>query len=473
MTVPPTVDQFPTFAETLSWLTKKACKCIWYLPDKKRCCFVRITDEVNQSALHLAEGISKAGTLTKTAYQVLADIAEQSCCARHHRNKMWGSGMAQELAARWQNEIQVTLSVANCKITQIVKVESVSPSISTISECSTKLNHHSVDLISDAQISIAGLSDSKSLPTDQAALTTHSLPPHKPVAFAKHEVWKGETLLSKLLSPIDPQAGRVGSLYIFTHTKDAFCGMIKIGYTCRTIDFRLSSWAECGHGHPVLLDSYVGIRHPERVELLTHFELLEYWYAQRWCNFHRQAHIEWFKIDIGTASSIARLWSLWMERANPYDRRGYLNAFWKESIDFLTMHEVPITAKVMMQIQELEEGSPELVDFIDDNALRKRQEPVVKQEQFETSQVVVCLPQCTKAGHAAEGDLEVKSSLVKIEVKELLSSSTMVTTTDVVTTKDGTPKLEVAGECNPSTCLPQEEVHTQTAIASSFAAHSC
>jgi hypothetical protein len=416
MTVEPTVDQFPTFADTLSWLTERACRCIWYLPNKERCCRVRITDEVNQSVLHLAKGISEASPLTKTAHQVLANIAEQSCCARHHRNKMWGSDLAQKLAVRWQNEIQVT-----------VKLESVSPSISTILECSG---------------SIGGHSDSKSLLTDQAVLTTNSLPPDKPVAFAKHEVWKGETLSSKLLSPIDPQAGKIGSLYIFTHTKDAFCGMIKIGYTCRTIDFRLSDWAACGHGYPVLLDSYNRVRHPERVELLTHFELLEYWYAQRWCKLHRQAHIEWFKIDIGTASSIARLWSLWMERAIPYDRRGHLKAFWKETIDFLTMHEIPIAAKVMMQIQEIEEGSPELLDFIDDDALRKRQKPVVKQEQFDTSQVVVCLPQCTKAGHTVEGDLEVKSSLVKIEVKKLLSSSEMVTTTDVVTIQDGIPNLK-------------------------------
>jgi T5orf172 domain len=423
----------------------------------------------------LAEGISKAGPLTKTAHQVLAEIAEQSCCARHHRNKMWGSGLAQKLALRWQNEIQVTLSVANCEIAQTVKLESVSPAVSTISECSSsKLSDHSINVISDAQISIAGHSDSKSLPTDQAVLTTHSLPPDKPIAFAKHEVWKGETLFSKLLSPIDPQAARIGSLYIFTHTKDAFSGMIKIGYTCRTIESRLSHWAECGHGYPVLLDSYAGVEHPKRVESLTHFELMEYWYAQRWCELHRQAHIEWFKIDIGTASSIARLWSLWMKRANPYDRRGHLKVFWKETIDFLTMHEVPIAAEVMMQIQEIEEGSPELLDFIDDDALRKRQEPVVKQEQFDTSQVVACLPKCTKTSHTPEADPDVKSSLVKIEVKELLSSSEMVTTTDVVTIQDGTPNLEVAERVTCQHACRKKSIHRPPSPAAlRLAAVSC
>lgn len=162
MTVLPTINQFPPFADTLLWLTNRACRCIWYLPDKERCCFIGITDEVNQSALHLAKEILKAGAPTNRALQVLADIAQQSCCARHHRNKMWGSGLAQELAIRWQNEIQVALSA------QTFKLESVSPSIS---ECSSKLGDHSVNFISN------GHSDSKSLPTDQAVLTTRSLFP--------------------------------------------------------------------------------------------------------------------------------------------------------------------------------------------------------------------------------------------------------------------------------------------------------
>ena len=445
MTVLPTVDQFPTFANTLLWLTKRARQCIWYLPDKKRCCRIPISYEANQSALHLVEGISKAGSLMQTALEVLASIAEQSCCAQHHRDKIWGSDLAQDLAVRWQNEIKPTMSVANYKRAQNDKLGSASTSIYTTSECCSKLGDHSLDLILDAQISIAGHSGSKSLPTNQAVLITHSVPLEKPVAFSKHEVLERETLLSKLLSPIDPPVGRIGSLYIFTHTKDAFCGMIKIGYTCNTIESRRNFWAECGHGYPVLLDCYDGVQHPKRVELLTHFELLDYWHAQRWCNFHRQAHIEWFKIDLGTASSIARLWSLWMERANPYDRRGHLKAFWKDTINFLNQHEVPVSAKAMMQIQEIEEGSPELLEFIDDDALRKRQEPVVKQEQFDRSQVVVSLPQRAKLDHTAEEDLEVKSSLVKIEVKELLSSSEMVTTRDVVTIQERTPKLVVAG----------------------------
>ena len=76
-----------------------------------------------------------------------------------------------------------------------------------------------------------------------------------------------------------------------------------------------------------------------------------------------------------------------------------------------------------MQIQEIEEGLTDLLDFINEDAMRKRQERVVKQEQFNRSPVVTPLPQQTEASHATEGDLKVKSSLVKIEVKELLGPS--------------------------------------------------
>jgi hypothetical protein len=52
-----------------------------------------------------------------------------------------------------------------------------------------------------------------------------------------------------------------------------------------------------------------------------------------------EAHIEWFQIDIETASLIFHFWSRWMERADPYDKRGTLTAFWKLSsalsIDFI------------------------------------------------------------------------------------------------------------------------------------------
>lgn len=56
----------------------------------------------------------------------LAEIAERSCCSRHHRNKIWGSGLAGSLARRWQHEIPDCMTSAYSRSAQIIKVEDLS-----------------------------------------------------------------------------------------------------------------------------------------------------------------------------------------------------------------------------------------------------------------------------------------------------------------------------------------------------------
>jgi hypothetical protein len=123
--------------------------------------------------------------------------------------------------------------------------------------------------------------------------------------------------------------------------------MTNISYTSRAVERRLSDWIDCGHGEPELLSYRDDVRHPERVEILTHFQLAKHWYAMRWCEHHHQAHIEWFVIDVSTASQVVQYWSSWIQRSNPYDRRGVLKGFWQGIIEFLAAYEVSITAEMM------------------------------------------------------------------------------------------------------------------------------
>ncbi|CZR49596.1 uncharacterized protein FPRO_15954 [Fusarium proliferatum ET1] len=333
MSAMPTVHQLPSFTDTASYLANSRFQCIWYLPHKKRSCLVKITPKDNQRALQRVKGVWESCLAATSTLQDLAAIAEDCCCARHHRNKIWGSGLAHELANRWQNEIRNA----------------------------SGLTTHGRNL---------------SVKTEDSKTSVH-------IAFVKHQVLEEETLLSKLQSVVDTRARKTGSLYFYTHADDAFDGMIKIGYTSREIETRLLEWNECGNGHPKLLDSLSGVRHPERVELLTHFELVGCWYAQRWCEHHRKAHIEWFKVDLERVRTVARLWCRWMQDANPYDRRGCLKDHWAGHIKFLVQHDNPITAKAMVQIQKIEEGSDEVYKFIDDKMLRKKQDAVVKEEAEE------------------------------------------------------------------------------------------
>ena len=110
-----------------------------------------------------------------------------------------------------------------------------------------------------------------------------------------------------------------------------------------------------------------------------------------------------------------------MRRANPYDERGQLERLWTETIEFLTLHEVPITARVMMQVQQLEKGSPKLLEFINDHALRKRRGSVVKQEHIDISQVINSLLTLTEVGQKPRALSNVKPGLIKDEVKKRLS----------------------------------------------------
>lgn len=329
MAVLPTVDDFPSFAETVLFLRKEALQCIWHLPNKSRYCMIKIPAADNATELQLAESILKSGSLTASTLENLLHIAEMCCCPRHHRNKIWGSPLRQQLANQWYAEIKLAFGVSTLE--PIVKLEEAI----------------------------------------------------RPVMFADHHVHQDETLLSNLQSDIYPWQ-KPGFVYFFSYAEEVFGGMVKIGYTSRAIESRLYEWVECGHGSPILLGSFGIVPNAERVELLIHFELLEFWREQRWCNTHKTAHIEWFKIDLATATTIAELWCQWMRDANPYDRRGKLKSIWRAHIEFLVEYENPITAAAMMQIHEIEEGSEKVYDFIDDEVLRERASKAVKKEEEDT-----------------------------------------------------------------------------------------
>lgn len=328
----PTADQFQSFTDTVLGLKKNTNQCIWYLPDKGRCCKISTANEDSRRALQLASSIRKAGLPAAEVAKSLVEIAENSCCRQCHRNKMQGSGLAQKLAIQWHTEIREALGLGPHNT--ILKIKSDGESIFSFS-----------------------------------------------ATFAKHCVFQGESLCSTMLSKIGPGRCKTGSLYIYTHAETAFQGMIKIGYTSNPVQSRLDEWATCGHGCPQLLGFFNNVRHPERVEKLVHFELVECWYEIIWCLIHQQSHIEWFKIDFLRAKRIAGLWCQWMEDADPYDDGGRLAARWVAHMQFLAQHENPITAEAMAQIQRIEEGSDEVDEFIEDKALRKRQGTPVKREE--------------------------------------------------------------------------------------------
>lgn len=124
MTVPPTIDQFPTFADTLLWLTRKARKCIWHLPDKKRYCKVENSDEADQSALHLAESIAKAGPLTERALSRAKLL--RSSPSQQNLGQRYGKGIGSSMAKR-DTINPVCRELQTCSVSQARKCVTFTP----------------------------------------------------------------------------------------------------------------------------------------------------------------------------------------------------------------------------------------------------------------------------------------------------------------------------------------------------------
>jgi hypothetical protein len=123
MAILPTVQEFPRFEDIYKWLVHNLFQCIWYLPDKGRYCMVQIKAEESRLVLELANKLIQGRSFT---VEKLAEIAGRSCCTLHHRNKIWGSGLADSLALRWQHEIPNYMTSAFSRSAQIIKVEDLS-----------------------------------------------------------------------------------------------------------------------------------------------------------------------------------------------------------------------------------------------------------------------------------------------------------------------------------------------------------
>ncbi|EXJ61696.1 hypothetical protein A1O7_02125 [Cladophialophora yegresii CBS 114405] len=145
-----------------------------------------------------------------------------------------------------------------------------------------------------------------------------------------------------------------------------------------------------------------------------------------------QSHIEWFKIGVSTADRVVQSWSSWMQRANPYDRRGRLKAFWREIIHFLGKYEIYITAELMLQIQEVEEGSIDVAKFIDDDELRKQDEHKSNQDHLDEHWGTSSSLKPAEAEPAAEMNHEVKSTPIKVEIAEFPNASNKTGPLDIV-----------------------------------------
>ncbi|RYN41564.1 hypothetical protein AA0114_g10745 [Alternaria tenuissima] len=177
-----------------------------------------------------------------------------------------------------------------------------------------------------------------------AEFTTHT---HDPT----HEdtvAWK----ICEDLNVRDPKRDlETGMVYMYSRISSP--GYVKIGWTARSVDKRLAQWSECGYT-PIELFRATGVPYAQRVETLTHYELIKEWRREQPCKGclknkgKRVRHQEWFEVSQNRAIQILSTWVELFKKANPYELSGSLKSDWREVVDGLKKNGEAITSKRLM-----------------------------------------------------------------------------------------------------------------------------
>ncbi|KEF57057.1 uncharacterized protein A1O9_07247 [Exophiala aquamarina CBS 119918] len=160
--------------------------------------------------------------------------------------------------------------------------------------------------------------------------------------LARDSVW------AKLSSPLERRDFETGALYIFE--RDGSPGHVKIGWTAVTIEARRKAWAMHGY-EPRILFEILDVPYAQRVETLTHFELIKEWRQEVKCRAEecQVKHREWFEVTKDKAQQVLGDWAKFIIRAQPYNQDGSLDEKWRKIINVMEEKGDAITAASMLK----------------------------------------------------------------------------------------------------------------------------
>ncbi|KAF2464797.1 uncharacterized protein BDR25DRAFT_307089 [Lindgomyces ingoldianus] len=161
-----------------------------------------------------------------------------------------------------------------------------------------------------------------------------------------------DSVSSKIQDNLIDRDFETGSLYIFDRTSSP--GHVKIGWTASSVSRRLESWSECGYT-PNLLFQVDGVPHAQRVETLTHYELIKEWRRERMCKAEwcRKSHREWFEVSKERAKQVLSDWAKFAKVAKPYDANGCLKIEWKDFVKKTAKSGETVTATQLLAHYEM------------------------------------------------------------------------------------------------------------------------
>ncbi|KAK8002326.1 hypothetical protein PG989_002045 [Apiospora arundinis] len=143
-----------------------------------------------------------------------------------------------------------------------------------------------------------------------------------------------------------------GSLYMFDRSSSP--GHVKIGWTARSVELRLSHWAKCGY-EPNLLFRVDNVPFAQRAETLTHYELIKEWRTERRCKgpyCGSKSHQEWFEVSKEEAQQVISRWARVLKEVPLYDCEGVLKAQWKQYLKQVAIDGKVVTAQNLWEHHE-------------------------------------------------------------------------------------------------------------------------
>ncbi|KAL4862456.1 hypothetical protein BDV12DRAFT_207201 [Aspergillus spectabilis] len=104
--------------------------------------------------------------------------------------------------------------------------------------------------------------------------------------------------------------------YVYAYEVEGNKGLVKIGYTTKTVEERHSEWTfECNRLvlpiYPIHPQSAVAVPNAAWVEALCHAEL-KHCSVRIYCTACLRQHVEWFRVSSAEAIALIRKWSNWM-----------------------------------------------------------------------------------------------------------------------------------------------------------------
>jgi hypothetical protein len=169
-----------------------------------------------------------------------------------------------------------------------------------------------------------------------------------------------------------PRDYETGSLYIYDRTSTP--GYVKIGWTAGSIKERLENWSKCGYV-PNELFRATKIPYAQRVETLTHHELVVEWRSEPPCQYcwarkgERVCHSEWFEVGHNKAIKVLSTWAEFFDKALPYESDGSLKTEWRRVVNALVAKGENVTGTKLLEhheasVKEKETETKELVDKV-------------------------------------------------------------------------------------------------------------